>query len=60
MHEVTVTEARRSWSKLVAMADRGEEILITRRGKPVATLLPSTTFIPPTPEHLLPDMGAKE
>jgi prevent-host-death family protein len=35
---VTITEAKANLSKLVAMAERGEEVVIGRAGKPVATL----------------------
>ena len=39
---VTVTEAKANLSKLLAMAERGEEVVIGRAGKPVATLTPIT------------------
>lgn len=35
---VTITEAKANLSKLVAMAERGEEVVIGRAGKPAATL----------------------
>ncbi len=37
---VTVTEAKANLSKLLAMVERGEEVIIGRAGKPVATLSP--------------------
>jgi prevent-host-death family protein len=37
---VTVTEAKANLSKLLAMVERGEEVIIARAGKPVATLTP--------------------
>ena len=37
---VTITEAKANLSKLIAMVERGEEVVITRAGKPVATLAP--------------------
>lgn len=35
---VTVTQAKANLSKLLAMAERGEEVIIGRAGKPVALL----------------------
>lgn len=35
---VTVTEAKANLSKLLAMVERGEEVVIGRAGKPVARL----------------------
>jgi len=37
---VSVTEARREWSKLLAAVEAGESVIITRYGKPVAHLVP--------------------
>jgi prevent-host-death family protein len=37
---VTITEAKANLSKLIAMVERGEEVIIGRAGKPVATLSP--------------------
>ena len=37
---VTVTEAKANLSKLLAMVERGEEVVIGRAGRPVATLNP--------------------
>ena len=39
---VTVTEAKANLSKLLAMVERGEEVVIGRAGKPVAALTPIT------------------
>ena len=36
---VTVTEAKANLSKLLAMVERGEEVVIGRAGRPVATLM---------------------
>lgn len=35
---VTVTEAKANLSKLLAMVERGEEVVIGRAGKPIASL----------------------
>ena len=40
MKAVTARQAKHEFSKLLAQAERGEEILITKRGKPVALLCP--------------------
>ncbi len=37
---VTVTEAKANLSKLLAMVERGEEVVIGRAGRPVANLSP--------------------
>ena len=40
MRTVTAREANQSFSKLLQAVVEGEEVLITRRGKPVARLTP--------------------
>lgn len=42
MHEVGAFEAKNKLSALLERVERGEEILITRRGKPIAKLVPAT------------------
>jgi prevent-host-death family protein len=38
---VSIAEARREFTKLVQLADRGEEeIIVTKRGKPTVVLVP--------------------
>lgn len=54
MGTVKLKEARRRLSELVDAAARGESILITRRGRNVATLGP----IRPAKSHRLPDLAA--
>lgn len=41
MREVGTLEARNSFSSLLELVERGEEITITRHGKPVAKLVPA-------------------
>ncbi len=43
MKTVSAREANQSFSRLLAAAADGEEVLITRRGKPVARLGPVST-----------------
>ncbi len=43
MAEVGTFEAKNKLSELLDRVERGEEILITRRGKPVAKLVPART-----------------
>ena len=43
MKSVSAAEANRSFSKLLGSVDRGEEFLITSRGRPVARLVPAAT-----------------
>lgn len=40
MQEVNVHEAKTHLSRLLARVERGEEVLISRAGKPVARLVP--------------------
>jgi prevent-host-death family protein len=41
MREVGTLEARNSFSSLLERVERGEEITITRHGKPIAKLVPA-------------------
>ena len=41
MHEVGAFEAKNRFGALLDMVERGEEIVITRRGKAVARLMPT-------------------
>ncbi len=50
MLEINVKEARSKLSHLLDMVERGEEVIITRRGKKSARL------ISPTPREHLPDL----
>ncbi len=43
MHTVGVFEAKNSLTALLDEVEEGHEILITRRGKPVARLVPAET-----------------
>ena len=40
MREVGTLEARNSFSSLLELVERGEEVTITRHGKPVARMVP--------------------
>lgn len=40
MREMTVREANQNFSKLIAAAERGETIIITKNGQPVAKVSP--------------------
>lgn len=41
MYEIGAFEAKNKLSALLERVERGEEIMITRRGKPVAKLVPA-------------------
>lgn len=41
MSQVGIFDARNSFSALIERAEKGEEITITRNGKPVACLVPA-------------------
>ena len=72
---VNMHKAKSDLSRLVSQALGGEEIIITRAGKPVARLVPvqqdrspglatgririSADFDAPLPEQILRDFGAK-
>ena len=43
MHIINVDEAKSSFSKLIEKVEYGEEVIITRSGKPVAKLIPYQT-----------------
>ena len=43
MREIGVSEARRAFGALLDNVEKGEEILITRHGRPVARLLQAKT-----------------
>ena len=47
MESVGLFEAKTHLSELIARAERGEEVIITRHNKPVAKLVPITTEISP-------------
>ncbi|MGH9339627.1 MAG: type II toxin-antitoxin system Phd/YefM family antitoxin [Acidobacteriota bacterium] len=38
MREISVREARQEFSRIIDAVERGEEIVITRRGRPVVRL----------------------
>jgi prevent-host-death family protein len=42
MTEIGSFEAKNRLSELLERAERGEEVIITRRGRPVAKLVPAT------------------
>ncbi|MEX2535883.1 MAG: type II toxin-antitoxin system prevent-host-death family antitoxin [Trueperaceae bacterium] len=50
--EVTYSAARRSFAELLERAARGERITITRRGRPVAELGPTSELPTLDLEHL--------
>ena len=54
MDTVDITEARRRLSKLVRAAEQGESVVITRRGKEVARIVPAER----KPLRGLPDLSA--
>lgn len=55
MHDVNVHEAKTHLSRLLARVERGEEVVISRSGKPVARLVPIAA--PPGPRVLGADKG---
>lgn len=51
MRIVTASEARRQLPKLLAAVEAGEEIIITRRGRPVARLTSVAVGMSPFPDR---------
>ena len=43
---ISIEEAKKNWASLVARAEAGEEVVITRDDKPVARLVPFTPVKP--------------
>lgn len=49
--QITLREANQHLSRYIEAATHGDEVVITRRGKPVAKLIPITTEQAVTPER---------
>jgi prevent-host-death family protein len=49
--QITLREANQHLSRYIEAATHGDEVVITRRGKPVAKLIPITTERAVTPER---------
>jgi prevent-host-death family protein len=49
--QITLREANQHLSRYIEAATHGDEVVITRRGKPVAKLIPITTEHAVTPER---------
>ncbi|MCC7409181.1 MAG: type II toxin-antitoxin system prevent-host-death family antitoxin [Phycisphaeraceae bacterium] len=51
MRRMSITEVRRHFGSVLAAAKRGESTLITRRGVPVARIMPvESEYQPPLPD----------
>lgn len=50
MREMSVCEANRNFSQVIAAAERGETIVVTKNGKPVAKITPQPTDRSKDPE----------
>ena len=50
MREMTVREANQNFSQVIAAAERGETIIITKNGSPVARIAPQTADRASDPE----------
>jgi prevent-host-death family protein len=50
MREMTVREANQNFSQVIAAAERGETIVITKNGTPVAKIAPQTADRASDPE----------
>jgi prevent-host-death family protein len=52
MREMTVREANQNFSQVIAAAERGETIIITKNGTPVAKISPQSSDRSSDPEWL--------
>lgn len=50
MREMSVREANQNFSQLIAAAERGETIIITKNGRPVARVSPQPADVREDPE----------
>lgn len=50
MREMTIPEAHRNFRQVIAAAERGETIVITKNGTPVAKIVPQTADRADDPE----------
>lgn len=48
MRQITARELKNQTGKALEWASRGERVLVTRRGKPVAWIVPAETLQEPT------------
>ena len=51
-HQISLREANQHLSRYIKTVEQGEEFVITRRGKPVARLVPVAAREPLSPEKL--------
>lgn len=51
-HQISLREANQHLSRYIKTVEQGEELVITRRGKPVARLVPVATKPELSPEQL--------
>ncbi len=51
-HQISLREANQHLSRYIKTVEQGEELVITRRGKPVARLVPVATKRELSPEQL--------
>ena len=51
-HQISLREANQHLSRYVKSVERGEELVITRRGKPVARLVPVAAERQLTPDQV--------
>lgn len=57
MKSASIREVQHHFRKVLAWVENGEEVLVTRRNKTVARLIPSAPDVPP--EVPLPDFAAR-
>ena len=56
--QVGAFEAKTHLSRLLAAVERGERVTITRRGKPVAVLVPPESVAEPQGDELVRELAA--
>jgi prevent-host-death family protein len=60
MREITVREADQNFSQVIAAAGRGETIIVTKNGRPVAKIAPQSGDRASDPEWRASFAGAQE
>ena len=57
--KISVTDAKGQLTDLVRRAERGDEVVLTRHGKPAARLVPATATIDPKRRRAILDAALK-
>jgi prevent-host-death family protein len=56
MRKMTITQARRDWAKVLRLAEKGTPVVITKRGTPIAAVVPMEQYEAIKPKQTLGQM----